>query len=259
MLVYMSHRMLSTRINDECTFVIEFKWAKLSISSRNELFGTPSRNGVTRYKIEYRTKVNQHPWAPNETRYGQRPPRGAAASIILGLLAPSKSRLFLECPGWLAQPWSPLRAVATEIQWSSFWKNSWSGRCSYSLGGKEGPETEFTTALCDIWAPRVVYCMLGAVEPRTAASLGNNRSVKQSTTRLEFAWLPSVSWNTPRRVGWTPQFNKTKSKISLKIILVDSRCLIEMEMSCWLFSFRPIRCKSKLTEKNEPNSTKKLC
>ena len=50
-------------------------------------------------------------------------------------------------------------------------------------------------------APRVVYSVLGAVEPCAAAaavalSLGNEwwiSSVKQSTTRPKFAWLASVS------------------------------------------------------------------
>ena len=64
-------------------------------------------------------------------------------------------------------------------------------------------------------ASRVVYSVLGAVGPRVVAAPvalpvenGGVLPLKQSTTRLKFAWFASVSGtNIPRRAGQNPQIN----------------------------------------------------
>ena len=65
--------------------------------------------------------------------------------------------------------------------------------------------------------------------------------LKQSTTRHKFAWLASVSWSMPRRVGQTLQIEKMnrtkKSKNTSWIWFLK----FPLKMTAWLSALLPIR------------------
>ena len=74
----------------------------------------------------------------------------------------------------------------------------------------------------------MVYSVLGGAGPRSAAApVAFSRErwmspVKQSTTRLNFAWLASVSGACHVELDKLPDLNNTKSKISPKRLLLWS-------------------------------------